>query len=202
MPLRALLVVCLLATACTAAEDAGSADGAGAATAASQVEAADPSEPPTGSVAPSPAPSASARGDRPTALQPSEGFAVSAVVFTDGTREITMPVWVADAPDLRRRGLMFRRELPADAGMLFTYDEPNLGSFWMKNTLLPLTVAFVGQDGTVQQLVDMEPCVADPCRSYHSDAPYLYAVEANQGYFAERGIVPGWTLQLRAPTGG
>ncbi|HEX6256348.1 MAG TPA: DUF192 domain-containing protein [Euzebyales bacterium] len=134
-------------------------------------------------------------------LQPSEGFDVSEVTFSDGERRVVMPVLVADNRSLRATGLMFRTDLPAEAGMLFVYEEPVEGGFWMKNTLLPLTIAFVGQDGTVQQLVDMEPCDAEPCPSYAPDAPYVHAVEANQGYFATRGIAPGWTMEV-GPRGG
>jgi uncharacterized membrane protein (UPF0127 family)/predicted small secreted protein len=134
-------------------------------------------------------------------LQPSEGFDVSEVTFTDGDRRVAMPVLVADSRPLRATGLMFRTELPADAGMLFVYDEPVAGGFWMKNTLLPLTIAFVGQDGTVQQLIDMEPCDVEPCPSYAPDAPYVQAVEANQGYFEAQGIAPGWTMEVGRPGG-
>ena len=138
----------------------------------------------------------------PGSLQPSEGFAVDEITFTDGERRIRMPVLVADDDELRAVGLMHRTELPADAGMLFVFEEPTSGGFWMKNTLLPLTIAFVGQDGTVQQIMDMDPCTADPCPSYQPDDPYLYAVEANQGYFVTKGISPGSTVALGGRLGG
>lgn len=136
------------------------------------------------------------------ALRPSEGFEVSEVVFTDGDQRIPMPVLVADDRSLRMTGLMHRTELPEDAGMLFVFDAPTSGAFWMKNTLLPLSIAFVGADGTVQQVLDMEPCTADPCPRYAPDGTYQRAVEANQGYFAAHDIAAGWSLEVEARRGG
>lgn len=138
----------------------------------------------------------------PGALRPSEGFDVSQVVFTDDDERITMPVLVADDPSLRATGLMGRAELPDDAGMLFVFDAPTAGAFWMKDTPLPLSIAFVSADGEVQQVLDMEPCAADPCPRYQPEDTYLYAVEANQGYFAARDIGAGWVLEIDGRRGG
>lgn len=146
---------------------------------------------------PAPAPSVD-----PAELRPSEGFDVSEIGFTNGDERITMPVLVADDPSLRSIGLMHRTELPGDAGMLFEFDAPTAGAFWMKNTLLPLSIAFVGQDGTVQQVLDMEPCTADPCPRYAPADPYVRAVEANQGYFAAHDITAGWSLEVGGRRGG
>jgi uncharacterized membrane protein (UPF0127 family) len=181
---RLLIVLCALMTAaCAGAADVATPDDERTTDAvATGVEASDV-----------------ASADAP--LRPSEGFAVSQVTFSDGDRDVVMPVLVADSRPLRATGLMFRTELPADAGMVFVYEEPVDGGFWMKNTLIPLTIAFVGQDGTVQQLIDMEPCDDDPCPSYAPDAPYVHAVEANAGYFAARGIAPGWTMEVGRPGG-
>ena len=145
---------------------------------------------------------ATAPSGEPGVLQPSEGFAVADVTFTDEETSVVMPVLVADNADLRATGLMRRTDLPVDAGMLFVFDVPTTGAFWMKNTLLPLSIAFVGQDGIVQQLIDMDPCVADPCPRYAPDDPYVYAVEVNQGFFGDRGITVGWTLDVADALGG
>lgn len=128
-------------------------------------------------------------------LEPSEGFDVTRLTFTAGDRRIAMPSYVADTPELRSLGLMFRDDLPDEVGMVFVYGEPQQGAFWMMNTKIPLSIAFIGQDGTVQQVMDMEPCTAEPCARYRPDDAYVLAVEANQGYFAERGIGPGWTVE-------
>lgn len=138
----------------------------------------------------------------PGPLQPSEGFAVAEIVFSDDSERITMPVLVADNGDLRSTGLMNRTDLPGDAGMLFTFDAPTTGAFWMKNTLLPLSIAFVGEDGTVQQILDMDPCTAEPCPRFAPDDAYVHAVEANQGYFSRRGIAAGWSLEIENGGGG
>lgn len=182
-------------------------------TACSQVAQAPQTAPtsrdaPTTEAAPTPEDATLERADPtaptvdPTALRPSEGFDVSEVVFTDGDERITMPVLVADDQSLRSTGLMHRADLPDDAGMLFVFDAPTTGAFWMKNTLLPLSIAFVGQDGTVQEVLAMEPCTADPCPRYAPADPYVRAVEANQGYFAAHGITAGWSLELGGRRGG
>lgn len=137
-----------------------------------------------------------------SALQPSEGFDVTRITFTDGDRRIPMPAYVADTPELRSLGLMFRDDLPDEVGMVFVYSEPSQGAFWMMNTKIPLSIAFIGQDGTVQQVMDMEPCSAEPCARYRPDDAYVLAVEANEGYFAERGISSGWTVESDEVGGG
>jgi uncharacterized membrane protein (UPF0127 family) len=140
----------------------------------------------------------------PGMLQPSDAFDRAEVTFVADGRRVAMPVLVADTPELRSTGLMRREDLPADAGMIFVYDAPTEGAFWMKDTLLPLTIAFVGDDGVVQQLTDMEPCtVADEdCRRYAAERPYRYAIEANQGYYDRHGITPGWTVEVPDAIGG
>lgn len=121
---------------------------------------------------------------------------MSDVVFTNGSDRIGMPVLVAETATQRATGLMNRSSLPDGAGMLFVFSRPVRGAFWMMDTTIPLSIAFVGQDGTVQQIMDMEPCAAEPCPRYEPDDDYLYAIEANKGYFASRGITPGWTVQV------
>ena len=91
----------------------------------------------------------------------------------------------------RMRGLMHRETVPANAGMLFLFDEPAAHCMWMKNTLIPLSVAFLDDGGAIVNIADMEPhseqshCAAQPVR---------YALEMNRGWFAARGIKPGMRL--------
>lgn len=132
----------------------------------------------------------------PDALEPSEGFDVAAVTLTDGDGRVEVAVWVADTPQLRQRGLMERASLPAGAGMLFVFEGTTSGGFWMKDTLIPLSIAFVDDDGKVVETLDMEPCEADPCPVYTPDTPYRYALEVNQGFFEDRGITADWTLEM------
>ena len=98
---------------------------------------------------------------------------------------------VASSPEEMQTGLMFRREMPQHEGMLFAYPQAGKVCFWMKNTLLPLTVAFVADDGTIVNQADMQPQTLD---SHCADKPVRYALEMNLGWFAKRGIKPGFRL--------
>ncbi|MBP6777967.1 MAG: DUF192 domain-containing protein [Piscinibacter sp.] len=99
---------------------------------------------------------------------------------------------VAQSPQERATGMMFRTEMPANAGMLFVFEYAAPHCFWMSNTLLPLSIAFLADDGTVVNVIEMQPrstsnhCAAQPVR---------YALEMNQGWFAKRGIKAGSRLQ-------
>lgn len=98
---------------------------------------------------------------------------------------------VAATPEQRATGLMFRKEMPASEGMLFIFEQPAGQCFWMKNTLLPLTAAFVADDGTIVNLADMKPQSLD---SHCSARPVRYVLEMHQGWFAKRGIKAGARL--------
>lgn len=98
---------------------------------------------------------------------------------------------VALTPEQRATGLMFRREMPQHEGMLFVFEQPAGQCFWMKNTLMPLTAAFVSDDGTIVNLADMKPQTTD---SHCSAKPVRYVLEMNQGWFAKRAIKAGTRL--------
>src|SRR5438105_2153421 len=98
---------------------------------------------------------------------------------------------VAVTPQQREIGLMFRKEMPQHEGMLFVFERPSIQCFWMMNTLLPLTAAFVADDGTIVTLADMKPQTTD---SHCSDKPVRYVLEMNQGWFAKKGIKAGFKL--------
>jgi len=95
---------------------------------------------------------------------------------------------VAQTPEQRQAGLMFRREMPQHEGMLFIFDEASPQCFWMKNTPLPLSIAFLADDGTVVNIADMQPQALD---SHCSTKPVRFVLEMNQGWFAKRGIKAG-----------
>jgi uncharacterized membrane protein (UPF0127 family) len=99
---------------------------------------------------------------------------------------------VALNPEQRQIGLMFRKDMPQHEGMIFVFEQPTKQCFWMKNTLLPLTAAFVADDGTIVNLADMKPQTLD---AHCSDKPVRYVLEMNQGWFAKKGIKPGTKLQ-------
>jgi uncharacterized membrane protein (UPF0127 family) len=98
---------------------------------------------------------------------------------------------VAATYDQRMTGLMFRKEMPQHEGMLFVFEQPSVQCFWMKNTLLPLTAAFVADDGTIVNLADMKPQTTD---SHCSAQPVRFVLEMNQGWFAKKGIKAGARL--------
>jgi uncharacterized protein len=127
----------------------------------------------------------------------------SAVTFEDqdGVIDSTLFVEVADAPDEHRRGLMGVEHLPADEGMAFVFEEPTETTFWMKDTLIPLSIAFVDAGGVIVGVREMPPCEADPCPSYGVDRPFVLAVEANRGWFTDRGIGAGDRANLEASDG-
>lgn len=103
-------------------------------------------------------------------------------------------VEVADRPETRQTGLMYRRQLPEDEGMLFVFEEPETLSFWMKNTYIPLDIAFISTDGEILNIEAMKPLDEGP--RYRSKAPARYAIEANQGWFAGKGIRPGHRIRF------
>jgi uncharacterized protein len=118
------------------------------------------------------------------------------VVIETADGEVEVPVEVADSPEEREVGLMNRESLPADAGMIFLFDEDSTGGFWMKNTLIPLSIAFADAEGTIVSILDMEPCEADPCEIYDPGASYRSALEVNQGAFEDWGVQVGDRLSL------
>ena len=98
---------------------------------------------------------------------------------------------VALSPEQLQIGLMFRKEMPQHEGMIFVFEEPSKQCFWMKNTLLPLTAAFVADDGTIINLEDMKPQTETP---HCSVKPVRYVLEMNKGWFAKKGIQAGSKL--------
>lgn len=98
---------------------------------------------------------------------------------------------VALTPEQRQIGLMFRKDMPQQEGMIFVFEETSRQCFWMKNTLLPLTAAFVADDGTIVNMADMKPQTTD---SHCSVQPVRYVLEMNQGWFVKKGIKAGSKL--------
>jgi uncharacterized membrane protein (UPF0127 family) len=112
------------------------------------------------------------------------------VILQAGMHQIVAEV--ASTPEQQMVGMMMRTQMAPHEGMLFVFDDLAPRCFWMKNTLLPLTIAFIADDGTIVNLADMQPrseqshCAAQPVR---------YALEMNQGWFAKRAIGPGSKLR-------
>ena len=105
---------------------------------------------------------------------------------------------IANTPQQRQIGLMFRKDMPTHEGMLFIFEEPQKQCFWMKNTLLPLSAAFLDDDGGIVNLVDMQPQSTD---SHCSEKPVRYVLEMNQGWFAKKKIGKGYKLKSQIFSG-
>lgn len=98
---------------------------------------------------------------------------------------------VAAEPGHRSRGLMYRKSLASNAGMLFVFDQPAAHCMWMKNTYVPLSVAFLDEQGAIINIADMQPHSEE---THCAAKPALYALEMNRGWFAARGVKPGMRL--------
>jgi uncharacterized membrane protein (UPF0127 family) len=107
-----------------------------------------------------------------------------------------LSVDVADTDATREHGLMGVTSLPANGGMAFIWDAPTEATFWMKDTLIPLSIAFVDADDRVVTVREMTPCEADQCPTYAADAPYLTAIEANAGWFEQHAVQTGDRMHL------
>ena len=101
---------------------------------------------------------------------------------------IPISVEVADSDFLRDRGLMFRQNMGEDEGMLFIFPESDQRGFWMKNTYIPLSIAFLDDNGTILNIADMSP---HDLNTTYSEGPARGALEMNQGWFERNGISPG-----------
>jgi hypothetical protein len=106
--------------------------------------------------------------------------------LTIGTQVLTAEIAATD--ETRQIGLMHRFSLPPDHGMLFVHDAPRMLSFWMRNTYVPLSIAFIDTQGRIINIEDMAP---HDERTKWSTAPALYALEMKKGWFAQKGIGPG-----------
>lgn len=130
-------------------------------------------------------------------------WAMALAALAQGTPQTTLPriklqagmfqidAQVAQTPEQRNTGLMFRTEMPQHEGMLFVFEQPATQCFWMKNTLLPLTAAFVADDGTIVNLADMKPQTTD---AHCSTKPVRFVLEMHQGWFAKKGLKAGSRL--------
>lgn len=130
-------------------------------------------------------------GDSSYSSSPTPSPKRAAAIIDTGEDVVLVNVDVADSDEERQMGLMNRKSLDEDEGMLFVFFEKNTGGFWMKDTLIPLSIAFFDQEGEILSILDMDPCKADPCPSYDPGVPYWGALEVNQGAFEEWGVREG-----------
>jgi len=134
----------------------------------------------------------------PSSVVEPAGFGtISVTIVTPGGSERELCLYLADTPARRSRGLMGVTDLGGFDGMLFRYDAPHDGQFWMSNTLLPLSIAFYAPDGGFVSATDMEPCPpGTECPLYGAQAAYTTAVEVPQGGLGGLGLVPGSSLTI------
>jgi uncharacterized membrane protein (UPF0127 family) len=116
-------------------------------------------------------------------------------IHPSGGEEVEVRVKIADDLAEQTRGLMHRTALAEDRGMLFVYSEEEVRSFWMRNTLIPLSIAYIDSEGRIVDIQDMKP-LDDDLPHYVSAEPAQYALEVNQGFFEESGIEVGDRAEL------
>jgi uncharacterized protein len=130
--------------------------------------------------------------------------AIAAVSFPHGTavirtpeRNVTLNVELARTPVQLHTGLAGRKTLAPNAGMAFLFGTDARDQFWMKDTSIPLSIAFWGKGGKILRILDMAPCRADPCRIYDPKVAFRGALEVNRGAFRRWGVRPGAVVTIR-----
>lgn len=113
-----------------------------------------------------------------------------------GNDPLELEVDLALSSATQAKGLMNVEEIPDDYGMVFLWSETSVHSFYMKNTLIPLDIAWWDEDGRIVDIQTMQPCTADPCRVYTPAAPHIAAVEVNAGLLEEAGVEVGDTARM------
>jgi len=132
-------------------------------------------------------------------IAPIEGFGEVALRVTaaDGSTAFDGCARLASTPALRAQGLMGQQGLGGYDAMVFRFDQPSTGAFYMFQTVLPLSIAYIGEDGGLVSSTDMDPCPeeeASACPTFPAAGPYLHAIEVGQGDLPALGIVPGATV--------
>jgi len=135
-------------------------------------------------------------GAAPPAVAAGSGLPRATLTIASHAGTVRLSVEVARTPRERDRGLMFRRRLAPGAGMVFLFRRPTSAAFWMKGTLIPLSVAFYDGRGRIVRILEMTPCRRDPCRLYAPGVAYRGAVEANRGWFARSDVRAGDVVSL------
>jgi len=106
-------------------------------------------------------------------------------------------VEIADNDEEMTKGLMFRRELGENKGMLFIFEDSGSRTFWMKNTLIPLDIIFISEDFKIINIEKAEPCKLEPCKLYHSTDKARYVLEVNKGFTERKKINPGDLVEIK-----
>lgn len=193
--LRRLVLVAAAAAAlvaCSSEPDSTSGDSGAATTADESTDAGSTTDP-------SPTPS-STTGETPEPGVQPEGFTTIQGLITEPDGEVCeVCLWLADAPEERARGLMGVTDLGDAVGMVFRFEEPTAGSFYMFQTPTPLSIAWFAADGSHVGSADMAPCLDTPageCPLYSPGTEYLSAIEVFDGGLEPLGLVEGSSIEL------
>lgn len=122
-------------------------------------------------------------------------------IETSGGKKVKVNVEIADSPAEQELGLMHRKSMGEDHGMLFVFPDAKIHYFWMKNTLIPLSIAYIGPDKRIINMLDMKPVRKQTVPDfrlprYASAKPAMYALEVNKGFFDEHGVKVGDKVTL------
>ena len=131
----------------------------------------------------------------PAIAEPETSQLPTLTIINSLGERVPVQVEIADTPEERQTGLMGRTALAEDAGMLFVFDEEQTLSFWMRDTLIPLSIAFMDAEGRIVDIQDMK-ALDDRPPHYTSAEPARYALEVNVGFFEERGVEVGDRAKL------
>ncbi|MCX7941865.1 MAG: DUF192 domain-containing protein [Dictyoglomaceae bacterium] len=110
-------------------------------------------------------------------------------------KALEIPIEIADREDLHSFGLMFRKDIPWNFGMLFVFKEDVNYGFWMKNTYIPLEIGFIDSNKIIFNIQKMFPCNEEQCKIYYSPKPYRYALEVKMGFFKKFGFKEGAKIE-------
>jgi uncharacterized membrane protein (UPF0127 family) len=124
-------------------------------------------------------------------------LARGSVEFVDAPGAPKVEVELARTSSERERGLMYRTGMPEDAGMLFSWPEPSIRTFWMRNTCIPLDMLFLSLDGTILGLLEQVPTLNDEPRTV--PCPAAHVLELNAGWSRAHGVKAGQRLVIRTP---
>lgn len=117
-------------------------------------------------------------------------------LFPSNAKPLEIKAEVADTEQKRATGLMFRKSLGSNEGMLFVFPDSALRNFWMKNTLIPLDMIFIAENGTIAKIHRAVPCTSEPCSLYSSEKPARHVLEVNANLTLDYGVKEGSKVEI------
>ncbi|MBK8253086.1 MAG: DUF192 domain-containing protein [Polyangiaceae bacterium] len=143
------------------------------------------------------APDCPEKGDKITPPPPKDPLRTATAIFEDaksGGSAPSITVEVAETETTRQRGLMMRKSMPENRGMIFVFEQRRVHEFWMHNTCIPLDMMFVDKDGFITGIEENVPTMND--NTYTSGCPALYVIEVNAGWSRAHGVMPGQKVRI------